>query len=487
MNDGRIRNHIAKYVRFSRVAHLAVCFGVVLALSAGAQAAKPESIPDEKIMHAIETELLLDEGVSAHLIDVSVSDGIATLSGTSDNILAQDRAADIAESIKGVRAVVDRMKTSPVERADDQIRENILQALAIDPATSAMKIDVAVVEGTVRLSGTVGSWAEKDLASSVAKGVKGVTGVTNDITIAYPSRRKDSEIKADVLRQLQHDVRVDDELISIKVKNGAVTLQGTIGSATEKKIAIQNARVHGVASVDAGKLAVEWWARDSLQRKKQPEVSENEITEAIYDAFRYDPRVSATRPTVNVVADVVTLSGEVTSLGAKYAAENTARNTVGVSMVHNLLRVRPQTMVPDSVIEQSIIKALARDPYLEMRELDVSVLNGKAYLYGRVNSRFEKRQADDVVSRLEHVIDIENNIEVLDDWEHTADQVIRRQIESKLYWSPQVNDQEVNVLVENGIVTLKGSVDSWTERKKAVQEAWDGGARYVKNDLEIVN
>ena len=40
--------------------------------------------------------------------------------------------------------------------------------------------------------------------------------------------------------------------------------------------------------------------------------------------------------------------------------------------------------------------ALARDPYVERYEITVSALNGKVYLYGTVDSQFEKSQAEDV-------------------------------------------------------------------------------------------
>jgi len=76
---------------------------VTVALMSGTSFAR-EEIKDQEIMQAIENDLLFDESVSAHLIDVEVADGIVTLKGLIDNILTKERAVRIAESIKGVRA-----------------------------------------------------------------------------------------------------------------------------------------------------------------------------------------------------------------------------------------------------------------------------------------------------------------------------------------------------------------------------------------------
>jgi len=90
---------------------LAMVLGVPGALGA------PE-ITDAEITQAVDTELLLSKAVPSHLIDVSVADGIVELTGSVDNILARKRATEIAETIKGVRAVVNRILVNPVPRSD---------------------------------------------------------------------------------------------------------------------------------------------------------------------------------------------------------------------------------------------------------------------------------------------------------------------------------------------------------------------------------
>jgi osmotically-inducible protein OsmY len=68
--------------------------------------------------------LLNDSGVPAYLIDVSTRDGIVTLSGWVDSLLAKERASEIAATIKGVRAVVNRIAITTV-RPDEEILEDV--------------------------------------------------------------------------------------------------------------------------------------------------------------------------------------------------------------------------------------------------------------------------------------------------------------------------------------------------------------------------
>src|ERR1035438_4857021 len=102
------------------------------------QAATPKKeITDNGITTAVEAGFKLEKGVFPNEVDVSTSQGIVTLSGSAANLLAQERAVKIAESIRGVRGVIDRITVTPVSRLDEDIREDILTALLQDPATES--------------------------------------------------------------------------------------------------------------------------------------------------------------------------------------------------------------------------------------------------------------------------------------------------------------------------------------------------------------
>lgn len=66
-----------------------------------------------------------------------------------------------------------------------------------------------------------------------------------------------------------------------------------------------------------------------------------------------------------------------------------------------------------------------------------------------------------------------------------TDAEIAEDIGDELYWSPFVDREEVTVAVNNGVATLTGNVDTWNERNQATEEAYEGGAMSVVNQLDV--
>jgi osmotically-inducible protein OsmY len=221
--------------------------------------------------------------------------------------------------------------------------------------------------------------------------------------------------------------------------------------------------------------------------------------------------VNAANVTPRVADGIVSLSGTVESLRAKRAAEASARTTVGVRSVDNYIKVRPKVQRQDEAIEKEIRGAFQRDPFVDLYEVGVSVYNGVAYLTGSVDSRYEKRQADDLaagvngVTRVTNALSIEGfdrpfaydpYVDGADYYDYgwivydgsylsKSDRQIRDDIDNQLFWSPFVDANQVQVDVEGGIATLTGTVDSWSERESAEENAYEGGALWVKNRLTV--
>lgn len=483
---------------------------MVLTVGSAGIALGAEKLTDAQISNAVDDQMTADTAVSARKVDVSTAEGIVTLTGSVNNILAKDRAAALAATVKGVRGIVNRVTVSAPFRTDQEIDEDVDNALLWDPVTESWEIDSSVGNGVVTLTGTVDSFQEKQLAAKVAKGVRGVKGLENNLTVNYKTDRADVEIREEVADTLRWDAYVDDGLITVSVVGGEVTLAGTVGSLAEKNRAHGDAWVAGVRSVDSNGLQVREWARDDRMRKdKYVAKTDAEVEEAVNDAFLYDPRVLSFEIDVDSTGGYVTLRGTVDNLRAKRAAAQDARNVVGVWSVNNKIKVRQGTP-SDSKIESNIEDALLRDPYVERYEITVSVVDGEAYLYGVVDSTFEKTQADAIAARQIGVEDVNNFLTVNDpngvvydpytddwylydyDWYVTTDRTttksdweIETDIESQLFWSPFVDSDEVTVNVDNAVATLTGTVDTWTERQAATENALEGGAVIVDNNLTV--
>jgi osmotically-inducible protein OsmY len=467
-----------------------------------------KTIKDSEITSVIERRLWKNPATPSSQIDVRTDQGTVTLSGSADNLLAKERALEIVETLKGVRAVVNQIEVKPGTRTDEEVRKDIERALLMDPAADSYEVKTKVSGGVATLTGTVHSWQERRLSAEVAKGVKGLIDIKNGITVQYKSKRPDGQIEADVKRRLESDVWVDDALVTVAVNDGKVTLSGMVGSAAEKSRAYSDAWVAGVTAVESSGLKVDrWWSRGELRRYAA--TSDEEIKKAVQNAFLYDPRVHFFNPKVEVKNGTVTLTGVVDNLKASQAAEQDAENTRGAWRVKNYLKVRPVKSPSDADIAKNVKSALLWNPYVDRYQVRVSVYNGWTYLSGTVDSYYEKWFAEDVASRVSGVVDVKNNLRIEYDpavgysyypynsyysrypyryyqyYLGSSDRAIKDDIEDELWWSPYVDADQVNVSVSDGVATLTGTVNSWQEQQTAVTNALKGGTKKVVNNLKV--
>lgn len=449
------------------------------------------NVSDLDMEIAIEEEFLTSHIVPETYVDISVSGGVAELSGWVNTILAKEKAETIAANVLGVESVVNRIEVRPAAREDSEIESAIETALLLDPAAESYEVNVRVNDGTAVLTGMVQSWGERELAATIAKGVKGVKDIKNQITVRFQADVSDEEVEEIVNHRLENDVLVRSNMIAVNSNDGVLTLSGTVGSLSEKNRAERLALVNGVRRIKSSNLDVDPMAFQTMlkSREYKPDFinkSDDEIEEAVQDAFLYDPRVSSFNPEVNVKEGVVTLRGTVSDYLAKQAAEDTAYNTVGVWKVNNYLKVRPDVERPINTIAENARTIIKEDPMLDKHEINVVVTDdGTAYIDGNVDSAFEKMRAERKAYAAVGVIDVVNRITVGESWVAQEDWAIQDDIENQLWWSPYVDVDEVSVTVNDGVATLQGTVDTWTESLKAEENAYEGGAKDVNNRLDI--
>jgi osmotically-inducible protein OsmY len=465
-------------------------------------------LDDADIADAIEDQYLFDHAVNSNKVDVVVNNGIVELTGEVNNIKAKERATNIAQLVKGVRSVSNRIEVDPpVVLSDEEIENKVRSALLNDPATELYEIVVNVHDNIVAISGTVDSYQEKQLAANVAKSVQGVVGLENLLDIDYKESRSDYEIKNEIRAALKWNEEIEDGLIEIDVDEGKVNLSGAVGSAAEKYSALYDSYVSGVQSVDNTELEVQWWLKDDELRKyKNVDATDPDIEQAIYDAAIYDPRVNMFDITAEADNGLVTLRGDVNNLKAKKAAERLAENTYGVIGVNNRIKVKTPE-VDDLVLEADIRESLRENAITEAWEINVFVNNGVATLTGLVDSNTEKLEAEWVASGVDGVNDVVNTLEVTYPYAYywygaypyydvyinrpadvnqvPVDELIKDKVSSNLWWSPFVDRNEIEITVDDGVVTLEGTVDSYWEYAEAVEKAWEGGAYVVENELTI--
>ena len=468
-----------------------------------------EWVADADITAAIEMLLATKKGLTAHLITVHTREGIVALTGSTDNLLAQQRAEEIALAVRGVRGLHSALAVHTADVPDAELQHAVARALADDPATDDYQVHCLASRGVVTLSGLVQSWAEKQLALRVVQGVRGVRGYEAEQLMIRGGAilNSDEEITAQIRERLDWDIRVNGALVVVRTDEQVVHLSGTVGTAAEKDRLLAIAYQAGATRVDARDLFVAYWALGrAIRREKFAPKTDAAIGAAVRATLRFNPRVRSAETLVQVLDGVVTLAGTVRNLRTRQDAEQDARHVVGVANVHNLLKVRPAQVVPDEDIRQAIAAALARDPYVGHLVFGVQVHSGQALLTGPVDTHFEREHAGDVAAGASGVLDVNNRLKVgrvAAEVEYplpvplrgdarpapaplSPDLALAARIRARYCWSAGLHDQDVTVQVANGRATLTGTVDTWLDRKLAAEEAHDAGAHEVNNHLRVL-
>jgi len=465
---------------------------------------------DAAVRTAVDSELRKDTKIDHNGLVVTVTDGIVVLTGNVDNALSKNRATRIAEAVRGVRAVDNRLTVTPEKRPDADVERDVKKALSYDAATAKLPLHASVKNGVVSLTGTVGSWQEQQLGERIANAVRGVRFTQNDLTTAQRPKRAESAIAGDVKSRLAWDVLVEHDPIVATVADAKVFLSGTVGSAAEKSAAIRDGWVDGVSDVDASKLLVDVTRPPDKNLAPSAQKSDAEIAAAIKEAAFYDPRVKSFNINPSVKNGVATLTGRVDNLNAKLTAEALARGSVGVKEVKNEIEVRSQEAVADRELADRVKDALIFDPLSDAHQIFVTAKSGRVRLTGMVGTFLEMANAYDVASRIAGVLSVDNALEVRDQavpYAYSAfvdpfmpyvetwyvvgvrptgtDAEIKARIESEFSWSPFVRPEDVRVAVHGGKVTLTGTVGSVREQQAATQCALEAGAVDIDNQLKV--
>jgi osmotically-inducible protein OsmY len=211
--------------------------------------------------------------------------------------------------------------------SDITLQSAIMKALAENPLVRADEIAAQVRDGDVVLRGTVGSFVQKAEADRTTRAVPGVRRVDDELGVHAMGidGRADADTEAAILDALIAEDRVHAGDIDVDVDDGKVTLRGIVERADQRDTAERIVLgVPGIESVE-NKLGV------------LTQVSAEEIAERVTDAIGINAVVGAERVGVRVHDGDVTLSGLVRSRAHHDAALTVARNSPGVTSVHDEL------------------------------------------------------------------------------------------------------------------------------------------------------
>jgi hyperosmotically inducible protein len=144
-----------------------------------------ERVADLEIKTLVSDALSKNGEVGEQRVETEVKNRVVTLSGSVETASQKYTAEQVAWQVPGVQGVKDNLSTTNAqatpESADEKLAHRVEFELYSTKAISLKSVQIHAENGTVTLTGTVTSRAEKLLAERIAQSVSGVRKVINNL------------------------------------------------------------------------------------------------------------------------------------------------------------------------------------------------------------------------------------------------------------------------------------------------------------------
>lgn len=352
---------------------------------------------------------------------------------------ACDACSAVAQDGNQVSTSAQEAGQPRVVARNQQLELNVASHLRAQGLGKDSRILIMAAGNDVYLLGVVPDAAQKQQAEQAAGQVEGVQQVASLLAVGgEPEPKSDLRLRRDIEQELGRLEAASANDIRVHTYNGEVILEGRVGSWQALAAAVQ-------AAFNAGTQYV--MSELSVSASPSPVARPN------------GPR----RP------------GEPNALetAPDYAPSTTDAN-----------RLQPQWLqsAQDRRIQQQVAAQLQSG--LGEDTTYVLVWNGQAFLLGRVQTNEQKRQAEMLARQVEGVERVKSRLTVAEQgWRQQEDSRIAGAIREELAWSPFVDSDLIDVEVNQGVATMTGTVRSFGEMLVAIENAFEGGARAVRNQL----
>jgi len=196
---------------------------------------------------------------------------------------------------------------------------------------------------------------------------------------------------------------------------------------------------------------------------------EEKIKQRIIDHLTWDASVNANDINVTVKNGKVELRGTVQNSTARMVAGRNAYQVSGVEEVDNYLEIKfpaTHTLPVDEEINENIERILKWNSHIDASDIQVKTHDNAVSLEGHIGSYWEKYVIEEIVNSVRGVLEVKNSVEVRPKME-TRDINIKNDIEQAFERTNLINEKNINVSVEAGMVSLEGAVSSFFVKTQA--------------------
>lgn len=198
----------------------------------------------------VQKYITLDSRIDSSNIRIADQGRKVVISGTVGSVIEKQLVEEVVKSVVGNDYSLGGLKVVPPLVSDADIQRSIEAAVPSHCQVKLQNFNVQVKSGNVTLLGQTDSLHHSTMAGYVASNVRGVKSVTNRIVV-NDNRASDKLIRENIAAVLD-DYLLESDIngLGIAVKNGAVTLNGTVSSYEhERHITDVVQRLPGVVSV----------------------------------------------------------------------------------------------------------------------------------------------------------------------------------------------------------------------------------------------
>jgi len=210
----------------------------------------------------------------------------------------------------------------------------------------------------------------------------------------------------------------------------------------------------------------------------------NEIKkQKIIDQLTWNESINANDIYVMVSGDTALLEGKVPDYANKISATTEAFMISGINHVENNLKVDfslKTNMPEDKEINESITQTLRWNSKINSTNLRVETKSGIVTLIGKVDTLWEKRLAEHLVSDIYGVLGVANKL-VVKLSRTVKDFEIKNNIKKAFERSIIVDESRIEVDVKKGVAHLSGIVSNYLIKKTAIDIA-----NYTKGVINVI-